>query len=188
MAQHDLNEFWAELSACEHFVQIYEHDDAFLNTLADFVQNGLKSGSAAIVIVTAAHRRGLRTRLEASGIDVAACSRENRYIVLDADETLERFMVNGWPDSELFASVIQGILRQARGPEGRKIVAFGEMVAVLWAQGLAGATVRLEHLWKEICERKLFRLFCAYPKIGFTEDPAASIARLCELHSKILTA
>src|SRR5262249_25900748 len=103
-----------------------------------------------------------------------------------AEATLSRFMVNGWPDDDLFVSVVQGVLRQARGSQGRNIVAFGEMVALLWARGFSGATVRLEYLWTEICAKKLFQLFCAYPRVGFPEDPAASMAGLCDLHSKVL--
>lgn len=186
MGQHDLNAFWAEMSACEHFVQIYEGDEEFLSTLAGFVQNGLVSGDAAVVIATETHRHGLQRKLEAMGFDVAAARREDRYIDLDAEDTLTRFMVQGWPDDDLFESVIQSVLRQARGLHGRKVLAFGEMVALLWAQGHAGATVRLEYLWQQLCEKKLFTLFCAYPKIGFTEDPAASIARVCAMHTKVL--
>ena len=183
-----MSAFWAELSACEHFVQIYENDDVFLNTLADFVHSGLQHDNAGVVIATEAHRQGLEARLTSMGIDLPAYTRDSRYIALDAEATLSRFMVNGWPDDDLFASVIQGILRQARGAQGRHVVAFGEMVALLWARGFSGATVRLEFLWQQLCEKKLFKLFCAYPKIGFTEDPADSMARLCDMHSKVLAA
>jgi hypothetical protein len=188
MGQSDVNAFWAELSACEHFVQIYENDNEFLNTLSEFIFGGLDAGDAAVVITTPGHRAGLQQRLAARGIDVAAARLDDRYIELDAEETLARFMVNGWPDDELFESVIQGILRQARGLKRRKVLAFGEMVALLWANGHSGATVRLEFLWQRLCEKKLFQLFCAYPKIGFTEDPAESIARVCQMHSKVLSA
>ena len=52
----------------------------------------------------------------------------------------------------------------------RRIRAFGEMVAILWAQGNDGATVRLEHLWNKFSQKAQFCLFCAYPKAGFTKD------------------
>src|SRR5688500_19228341 len=52
----------------------------------------------------------------------------------------------------------------------RSVRAFGEMVAVLWANGHNGATVRLEHLWHAFCQSEAFSLFCAYPKTGFTQD------------------
>ncbi len=54
--------------------------------------------------------------------------------------------------------------------DGRRVRAFGEMVAVLWDQGQNAATVRLEHLWHKLCpEEKDFSLFCTYPKAGFTD-------------------
>jgi len=96
-------------------------------------------------------------------------------------------MKNEWPDEELFTPVIKSILdRATRG--GRKVRAFGEMVAILWARGYCGATVQLEHLWTQMCHREGFPLFCAYPRTGFTQDPAESIAQVCATHSKLLAA
>jgi hypothetical protein len=43
------NAFWAEMSACEHFVQIYESEEVFLDILASFVTNALKEDHAAVV-------------------------------------------------------------------------------------------------------------------------------------------
>jgi hypothetical protein len=96
-------------------------------------------------------------------------------------------MVNGWPDDARFKAVIGEILDRAR-QGGREVRAFGEMVALLWAEGYCAATVRLEHLWQRICEDESFSLFCAYPKTGFTEDPIDSITRVCAAHSKVLAA
>lgn len=179
--------FWAEMSACEHFVQIYEADDVFAATLASFVADGLRGGQAAVVIATPLHRRELVDRLSAMGLDLARAMADDRLILLDAEEVIGIFMRNGWPDEELFASVIEEILGRA-GRGGRKVRAFGEMVAILWARGHCGATVRLEYLWHRLCEKENFPLFCAYPKTGFTQNPAESIAELCAAHSKVLAA
>jgi hypothetical protein len=158
-----------------------------MDMLADFVGRGLRTGDAAVIIAMPSHRRELVKRLTAMGLAIAAAEAEDRFICLDAEDTLSSFMVDGWPDEELFAAVIRGILARAR-KGGRKVRAFGEMVALLWARGQCGATVRLEHLWHEMCERDSFALFCAYPKSGFTESPAQSIAQVCALHSKVLAA
>ena len=48
------------------------------------------------------------------------------------------------------------------------------------------ATVRLEALWMEYCERHSFSLFCAYPRSGFTQESAKSFAEICALHSHIV--
>jgi hypothetical protein len=184
MNEHPTQAFWAEMSACEHFVQIYEADNAFMDTLTGFIAGALRQGEGAVVIATPAHRDELRWRLEVDGLDVSAAIRDDQLVLLDADETISRFMVNGWPDEDTFARIVRDILARA-GRGGRRVRAFGEMVAVMWAQGYQAATVRLEHLWHQLCERESFVLFCAYPKSGFTENPAESIARVCAEHSKV---
>src|ERR1700687_312647 len=166
MDQARTDAFWAEMSACGHFVQIYEVDDVFIDTLAGFISGGLRAGQAAIVIATPDHRHELDKRLTAMGLDVNAARARDQFISADAEETLAKFVVDGWPDENLFIQVVTDLLHRA-GSNGRKVRAVGEMVALLWAQGHCGATVRLEYLWHDICQRESFALFCAYPKIGF---------------------
>jgi hypothetical protein len=184
MNQHVSHSFWAEMSACEHFVQIYEADDVFMDTLSGFIGGALLGGDGAVVIATPAHREELERRLARSGIDVASAKLGNQLVSLDAEQTLNQFMINGWPDEEKFGEVVRSILHRA-GHDGRRVRAFGEMVALMWAQGYEAATVRLEHLWHQLCQRESFALFCAYPKSGFTENPSDSIARVCAEHSKV---
>jgi hypothetical protein len=187
MEQERTVAFWAELSACDHFVQIYESDDVFMDTLAGYVAGGLRAGQGVIVIATPAHRQELDARLKATGLDVMGAKECDQFISADAQETLAKFAPDGWPDDKLFADAVADLLRRA-GRNGRKVRAFGEMVALLWANGHGAGTVRLEHLWHELCAQESFSLFCAYPKVGFTEHPKDSIARVCELHSKVLEA
>lgn len=179
--------FWGEIPPCEHFVQLYDDDRVFLDTLEGFVGGGLRIGDAVLVIATAAHIKALEDRLIASGLDLSAARSAEQYIPLDAEETLSKFMVNGWPDEDLFERVIRELLVRARKEE-RHVRGFGEMVAILWARGDSGATVRLEHLWKKLCQAEMFSLFCAYPRIGFTQDMSASIKEICEVHSKVFGA
>jgi hypothetical protein len=185
MGRRGYDAFWAELSPCEHVVQVYEDDSAFLDTLAEFVVGGLVRGEAVIVIATPLHRAGLQQRLTANLIDHAAAQASDQLILMDAEETLTQFLIDKWPNDALFFEVIGRVLERAqRG--GRKVRAFGEMVAVMWARGYCGATIRLEHLWTDLCREKAFSLFCAYPKVGFTQDAAHDIAHVCALHSKVL--
>ena len=178
--------FWGEIAPCEHYVQIYGDEAVLLDTLEGFVAGGLRGGDAVVLIATAEHLKSLERRLLAQDIDVEACRRRDQYIALGVDETLSRFMAGGWPDDERFKGVVKELLERARGKEGRRVRAFGEMVALLWARGNVGATVRLEHLWHGLCRTESFSLFCAYPRVGFTQDAAASISELCAAHSKVI--
>lgn len=176
--------FWAEMSACEHFVQIYEADGVFMDTLAGFIGGALSQGDGAVVIATPGHRQELDRRLTIMGLHVDRAKSADQFLSLDAEETLAKFMIDGWPDEDKFADVVRNILQRAAG-DGRKVRAFGEMVALMWAHGYHAATVRLEHLWHHLCQRESFALFCAYPKSGFTENPSESIARVCAEHSRV---
>lgn len=179
------NVFWAEIAPCDHVVQIYESDDMFLDTLFYFIEGGINSDECVIVIATAPHLASLNTRLEQHGYDVSDITNRNLYIPLDAELTLSKFMVNDWPDETLFMDLVSDLINIAK-KENRQVRAFGEMVAVLWAKGQVGATVRLEHLWNKFCETEAFCLFCAYPQSGFTQDASDSLLHICSAHSKMV--
>lgn len=176
--------FWGEVTPGEHLVQIYEHDDLFLDTLESFVGAGLRAGEGVIVIATEAHLQALEVHLRLGDIDVDAARSSDRYIPVNAEELIARMVFRGGPDDYLFKQSVTALLARARG-EGRRVRAFGEMAALLWARGQNGATVRLEHLWNGILESEAFSLFCAYPKSGFTEDANTSIQELCAMHTKV---
>ena len=177
--------FWGEMAPCEHLVQIYADDCAFLDTLEGFVASGLFAGEGVVVIATSAHLSLLNRRLLKRGSSIARAMDSDQYLALDAEAMLSMFMSNGWPDEELFNNFVTGILSRAK-KGGRRVRAFGEMVAILWAQGNSGATVRLEHLWQELCEEQQFVLFCAYPKCGFTRETSESIKDICDKHSRVI--
>jgi hypothetical protein len=179
--------FWGEIAPCEHVVQIYEDNDIFLETLAGFVGSGINAGDSVIIIATPVHVAALEKRLEAHGLNIQGLIENHSYIPLDAATTLSQFMVNNWPDENLFMESISSLLKRA-GRNGRKVRAFGEMVALLWAQGLNGATVQLEHLWNKLCQQYQLSLFCAYPKVGFTQDATQSIEHICQSHTRLITA
>jgi hypothetical protein len=180
------NVFWGEIAPCDHVVQIYDTEGVFLDTLAGFVGAGINANDACIVIATPAHLSALEERLTSCGISIRGLSDDNRYFPLDAEKLLSEFMVDGWPDEVEFNNTVSTLLKRARGFKNRKIRAFGEMVAVLWAQGNTGATVNLEHLWNKFVANESFCLFCAYPKVGITDDIADSIRHICSLHSKMI--
>jgi hypothetical protein len=177
--------FWGEISPSEHIAQFYDADAVFLDTLAGFIGGGLVAGESTIVIATPPHLEALEQRLVHASVDVAQAIIEGRYIAMHAETALTRFMVNQWPDDMLFAEFVTGLITRAQ-ENGRRVRAFGEMVALLWARGDIAATIRLEHLWHEICKSQNFSLLCAYPKTGCTEDASASIAEICAAHTKVI--
>ncbi len=177
-----------EMSESEHFVQFYETDAFLLDSLSGFIDTGLAEGGACIVLATKAHRESLEERLKSHGLDLAAAQTQGDYISLDAAEALSKFMVNGLPDPERFALVFGDMIMRAA--EGRHHVrVFGELVALLWADGKRAAAIRLEELWNDLGKLHPFSLFCAYPMHDFgSEVYEAEFTEICNRHSQVAPA
>ena len=171
---------------CSHMVQLYEGVESLMDSLERFLGEGLEEGDAVVVLATPTHRVLLEARLLERGIDVAAARASHRYIDLDAEETLQSFMLGGWPDPARFEDTVEGLLDRARG-EGRRVRAFGEMVAVLWSRGHFGAVVSLERMWQAFCQRQPdLSLLCAYPRIRAERGNVTALAEVLEAHTNVL--
>lgn len=169
--------------AHHHLVEFYERDDLLADSVRAHIEPGLRGGETAILVATEAHRELFETALLSSGVDVGAARRTGRYQALDAGETLSKFMVDGAPDPTRFWTTIGGLVATATG-SGRRVLIYGEMVAVLWAEGNVAAAIALEDLWNELGRIRPFSLLCAYPTTTFDRVESTTLFRvLCEQHS-----
>jgi PAS domain S-box-containing protein len=175
-----------------HTVQFYRDDSYLLEQLVQFIGPAIAAGSSVLLIATQAHRDSLFAHLRKCGTDFVLAVTQNRFALLDADDTLEKFMVNGQPDPARFFRVIGNRLSRlasvADGPHPQ-VYAFGEMVACLWARGQREAALRLEKLWNQLAEKHQFHLLCAYPMGLFSQQKDwDSILAICAEHSHVAPA
>jgi signal transduction histidine kinase len=175
-----------------HAVQFYEKDSSLLDELSRFVGTALGSGQAAIIVATKNHRQALADRLEARGFDIKRAESQGRYVALDAATTLLKFWSGDRLDPIRFAEVIVPVLTGAKAAaEGKNnsAVIFGEMVALLWAEGKPEAAVALEQLWNDLAQKHAFTLLCAYPMNGFCrEEDNGPFMQICSAHSNVIPA
>ena len=172
------------LNAGRHVVQFYGREEELAERVTDYLLGALDSGGVAIVIATAEHRREFETRLGQAGVDLTAARDDGSYLALDAGHTLRQFMTADKPDSAAFDRVIGALIRRS-GAGGRLVHAFGEMVALLWDEGLVSEAVRLEGIWDELGRISPFSLFCGYRADSVTRDIGA-FAEVCRLHGEIV--
>jgi hypothetical protein len=152
------------LGPTEHVVQLYGNDDQLLTQNAGrFLLEGLRRGDGLLVIATPEHRTSLTRHLRSeNGYPRAVL--EGQLVFLDARSTLERFLLDGSPDPELFQSVVGESLSGVRARAGHNGVrAYGEMVGLLWKAGELSAAAQLEELWNRLLTDSDVSLFCAYP-------------------------
>jgi PAS domain S-box-containing protein len=173
-----------------HLVQFYEADSFLLEALSRLIGDGLASGDSGIVIATKAHRDGLEEALSARGLDLDTLRSSGRYVALDAAETLASLMVNDFPDEDRFRDVIGDIVKRAiEKSESHHVSAYGEMVALLFAEGKGDALLRLEGLWSALGKDLPFSLCCGYPLNQFSNHPDEPLfLKICAEHSHVAPA
>jgi len=180
---------WNEIGpAGEHVVQFYESDAFLLDALCDYIAAGLRADDACIVVATPSHLTGLEQRLSDLGVDYHAAQRSGRYLALDAAQTLSQFMVDDEPDPERFTQVVGRLIAYA-GENATYVRVFGEMVALLHADGKSAAAIRLEELWNDLLSAPPapFSLFCGYAMSGFAEEIRGDVFNeICHCHSHVL--
>jgi PAS domain S-box-containing protein len=172
-----------------HVVQLYTDDAFLIDVLGRFIGGALTVGDAAVVIATKAHRTELQKRLSAHGLDIRKATMQGRFVVLDAAETLPKFMVRGSVDEARFKDLIGGVLTQVRKAVDttRRVAAFGELVALLWAAGKPQEAIRVEALWNELAKSHSFSLLCAYPITGFNNElHIEPFITMCGQHSGVV--
>jgi anti-sigma regulatory factor (Ser/Thr protein kinase) len=169
----------------QHAVDFYDHDGQLAVAVARFVADGLNGGERVVVIATRSHLAALDDVLRERDLDPVRARTDGLLLTLDAADTLDTFMVDGSPDPDRFLAHVGGIV-SAAAADGRKVRAFGEMVALLWDEGNVTAALDLESSWNDLAELESFSLLCAYPTTAFDDARLADVRRMCHLHSSVL--
>src|SRR5258706_14363541 len=85
-----------------HVVQLYSDEGLLLDVLCRFMGGAMAVGDGALIVATKAHHEGLLTRMKARGLDPSNAIAQGRFVQLNAEEVLPRFMVDGRVDDARF--------------------------------------------------------------------------------------
>src|SRR5687767_2201564 len=93
-------------------------------------------------------------------------------------------MVDGLPDRDRFFQVVGALVHREAGEPA--VRAYGEMVDLLWRDGLMDAAIRLEELWNELGRGQAFSLLCAYVMGDFYKETQGDRFReMCRTHTHV---
>jgi len=173
--------------AHHHAVQFYDSEAYLASVVSEFLADGAKANQPIVVIATLAHRTAFSKRLREFDVDVDALRRTQQLHLLDARQTLAKFMVGEVPDSGRFETTVGSVIvRALRGREGTPVRAYGEMVDLLWKDGNTEGAIQLERLWNNLARRYDFSLLCAYSMANFCRaNDAEAFHRICAEHSHV---
>jgi hypothetical protein len=168
----------------EHHVQLFDSSKSLAETVSAFLLSAFSRGESLLIVCTPEHRELLTKRLQESGLNIREAMVANRLVVIDAAQTLDKFMRQNAPSPVAFDEVIGTLV--ARLSSGTRVCIYGEMVDVLAARGTYKAAQQLEELWNALGQRESFTLFCGYAS-GHFGDPktARALASICASHSHV---
>jgi hypothetical protein len=175
-----------EARKCEHSVQFYGTHQSLCSTVAAFLAEGFVTGHPALVIATPAHTAGIIEQLSARLIDYDKAIRNGDLILLDAEATLDLFMIGDHPDEALFNRNIGRLIEQAINGRQQTIVrAYGEMVDILWRQRRSESAIKLEILWNKLAVTYRFALLCGYSMGSFYKQ-SKQLEQVIAQHTQVI--
>ena len=173
--------------AHDHTVQFYEREQFQIGVVADFLIGGTKARGQLIVVASKERREALLDRLAANGQHPERALASGQLAMLDARETLERFMVGGLPDAKLFRKHVGKLVIDRSGKRRARLHVYGEMVDLLCRDGLPEAAIRFEELWNDLGSAHRQSRLCTYSLDHFRTGADSTIfERLCELHTRVV--
>lgn len=177
--------------AGDHTVQFYLDDASLTESVSRHLGAALSAGNAALVAATPDHTETIERNL-ATALDLGRARSEGRFVCLDAAATLAACQRDGNPDPASFREVVGGAVERAMTATARpapRVAVFGELVALLTAEGKHDQAITLEHLWNELVASHPVSLVCGYPLRDFSrlEDEDA-VRRICDAHSAVIPA
>ncbi len=175
-------------AARDHFVQFYDQDHTLVESVARYFRNGLEAGGAAIMIATPQHVQQMLEHWQSEGFDPAWARERGQLVILDAAETLRSLSIEGIPNARLFQERIDPVVAEGARRFGH-VLAFGEMVGLLWAEGRFDDAVHLESFWNLVAQRHSFALYCAYRMSDCTHAHGTeAFDAICDAHSHVTPA
>lgn len=172
------------LCTSEHHVQLFDSSKSLAETVAAFLMAGFSRGEPLLIVATPEHRELLARKLTEVGLNIREATAANRLVMLDAVQSLEKFMRQDTPNAIAFDEVVGTLV--GRLSNGKRVCIYGEMVDVLASRGNYKAAHQLEELWNVLGRRESYTLFCGYASGHFGDPKTANVlADICASHSQL---
>ena len=185
---------WKELLANPgpegHIVQLYQDADFYGEAISHFAAEGLVRGESIIIVATGPNWANISGRLLSKGFNSADLFRRGQLVLLDAEETLPKFLAGGMPDAKIFKPLAEATIDRARaGGKFPRVRWWGEMVNLLYVAGNQSGSTRLEELFDDVAHEQSIAIFCSFLMDKY--DPKIydqAFGDVCRTHVQVIPA
>ena len=173
-----------------HIVQLYQDADFYGEAISHFAAEGFVRGESVIIVATAPNWANISGRLIRKGFVPAELFRQGQLVLLDAEETLPKFLVADMPDAKTFKDLAGATIEQARaGGQFPRVRWWGEMVNLLYVAGNQRGSTRLEELFDDVAHEQSVAIFCSFLMDKY--DPTIydrAFGDVCRTHAHVIPA
>ena len=153
-----------------HAMMFYARHEAWCSEAAGLVRVALSRGDAVTVFASEVTRMGVAKKLAAQGLDTTQVIADGRYVVVDAAETLQQIILNGQPDAQRVAAVVDTLeSRLAVSRPAARMTIIGEIAAGV-GRNEPDALLGIEHLWNALAGDRPFLTVCGYSTRRLRDD------------------
>jgi hypothetical protein len=190
MTPHSWKDLLAEPGPDGHIVQLYQDEEFYGEAISHFAAEGLVRGESIILVATKPNWKNISARLSAKGFQPDELFAQGQLTLLDADETLPKFMRGNEPDGAIFKPLAKETIAKARrGGKFPRVRWWGEMVNVLYVDGNPGGSNHLEQFFDQVAHEEQVAIFCSFLMDKF--DPKIydeAFGHVCCTHSHVIPA
>ena len=170
-----------------HAVQFYKDETSLCGIVASFLAEGFARGDPAVVIATPEHRTAIEDHLRRLSVDVDGIKLAGDLVLADAGTMLAAIVPGGVPDAVAFWSTAGSVIARVCGGRTTCTVrVYGEMVDLLWKDGLETAAIRVETFWNQLANTHDFKLLCGYSMGNFYKG--AALEAIKDQHTRLVAA
>jgi hypothetical protein len=173
-----------------HIVQLYQDADFYGEAISHFAAEGLVRGESIILVATHPNWLNISHRLAGKGFDLPELFDRGQLTLLDADDTLPKFMNGGMPEGKIFKPLARETIERARrGGKYPRVRWWGEMVNVLYVDGNGAGSNRLEEFFDQVAHEETIAIFCSFLMDKY--DPRIydeAFGNVCSTHSNVIPA
>jgi CheY-like chemotaxis protein len=170
-----------------HAVYFYPDAQSLGGVVARFIEEGLAAGQPALVIARPLHAAAFLDQMADLGIDSRNRLERGDLVMLDATDVVSRLIVDDMLSVQCFQDEVLPVLDMMvrRVGQARPRV-YGEMVDLLWNDGMEAAALSVEDHWNQLDIARSFSVLCGYSMNAV--DEAVGFGKICDRHNHVLPA
>jgi MEDS: MEthanogen/methylotroph, DcmR Sensory domain len=175
--------------AARHFVSFYQQPHYPVDTVCDYLAEGLNEGESAVAVVPADHAAFITKELSIRGLPIEEMTADGRFACADIAEPFTYLTDPKIPRHEKHSLCSRWVEQTLERAPAKRCRFLGELVSLMVAGGHLESAFQLEDSWNHLLAIFPAMLYCVYEQTPFEKLQALNnFCEVCNRHDAVLAA